>query len=119
MLSNKSIRQLVSDLLERVKTDMPEMGDFKTIYVELKPTAPDRAFSCFMLRVDPLPAGMQDSDSERCLSAVAYHPSLPYQSRRTLQYATKQAIIDILADDSIVQQIQILIPKLVDDLRGL
>ena len=119
MLSNESIRQLVSDLLERMKTDMPETGDFQTIYVELEPTAPDRAFSCFMLRVDPLPAGMQDSDSERCLSAVAYHPSLPYQSKRTLQYATKQTILELLAGDTIVPQIQNLIPKLEDDLRGL
>ena len=119
MLLQEIIQQLVFDLRERVSTEVPERGDFHVIYVEHELTAPDRTLSYFMLRVDPMPAGMQHDDVTRCLTAVGYHPSLPYQSKRTVQYGTKQEIIDLLEDENTVLQIQNLIPKLEDDLRGL
>ena len=106
----KWIRDMVSELWEKVEWDVPEEGDFKMVYVKIK--NPDRSMSVtdWMLRIDQPPEGVEGRERIRCVTLVGYKLPSPYICEKLIEAGTKREILDYLDGEKVIKRILELIP---------
>ncbi len=90
----EKIEKTVKNLLARAEREVPEYGDFKSVYEEFPNTDKSIKATDFMLKINkPITKG---SEKMRNLVAVAYDIPHPYKTEQTLVHGTKQEILKAL-----------------------
>ncbi len=110
----EKIQKTVKNLLARAEREVPEYGDFKSVYEEFPNTDKSITATDFMLKINkPLTKG---SEKMRNLIAVAYDIPHPYKTEQTLTHGTKQEILDALRSNDLPKKLEKIYKELAEHL---
>lgn len=108
------IQKMVKDLYARAEREVPEYGDFRSVYEEFPNTDKTVKATDFMLKINkPLTKG---SEKMRNLVAVAYDIPHPYKTEQTLTHGTKQEILDALRSNDLPKKLEKIYKELAEHL---
>ena len=118
---NVQMRQLVAvaiaRLREKVPTQVPDEGNFKTVYEEFE--NPDTTINLTHLKLKVTPVKVKGCEQVRYLELAAYNFPNPYMAERVIKCGSKQEILDVLYSDELLSDILRRIPKLEEDLEDI
>lgn len=110
------VYELVSNLIPKVESMVPEVGDFKAVYTECKVSDRNLCLTDILLKVEPLPELLHCTDNLRYLKIVGYKLPVPIKCSQILCKGTKEEISHILRSESLIPRIETLIQRLNDNL---
>ena len=112
------IRQMIAAMRRRVQEEVPDEGDFDTIF-EMIENTDDFLYGItdIDLSVKSIPKHLEDSDTMRMLLVGVYNGS-PYMCDNCLAYGDKQKILATLDDPTLPQNILSRLPKMASDLNA-
>lgn len=100
----EKIEKTVKNLLARAEREVPEYGDFKSVYEQFPNTDKSIPATHFMLKINkPVIKG---SEKMRSLVAVAYDIPHPYKTERTIAYGTKKEVLDALKSENLTNDLK-------------
>ena len=110
----EKIQKMVKNLLARAEREVPEYGDFKSVYEEFPNTDKSITATDFMLKINkPLTKG---SEKMRNLVAVAYDMPHPYKTEQTIVHGTKKEVLDALKSEDLPSKLEKIYKELADHL---
>lgn len=110
----EKIQKMVKNLLARAEREVPEYGDFKSVYEEFPNTDKSITATDFMLKINkPLTKG---SEKMRNLVAVAYDIPHPYKTEQTIVHGTKKEVLDALKSEDLPSKLEKIYKELADHL---
>ena len=117
-INESLIRQMIAAMRRRVQEEVPDEGDFDTIF-EMIENTDDFLYGItdIDLSVKSIPKHLEDSDSMRMLLVGVYNGS-PYMCDNCLAYGDKQKILATLDDPTLPQNILSRLPKMASDLNA-
>lgn len=110
------IYELVSNLIPKVESMVPETSDFKAVYTEYKVNDRTLCLTDILLKVEPLPEYLHNADNQRYLTIVGYKLPAPIKCSQILCKGTKEEILHILRSESLIPRIEAIIQRLNDNL---
>lgn len=111
------IHELVSILISKVESMVPEDGDFKAVYAECKVDGRNLCLTDILLKVEPLPEHLHSTPNKRYLTIVGYKLPTPIKCSQILYKGTKEEILQILRSESLISRIETIIQRLNDNLN--
>ena len=117
-INESLIRQMIATMRRRVQEEVPDEGDFDTIF-EMIENTDDFLYGItdIDLSVKSIPKHLEDSDTMRMLLVGVYNGS-PYMCDNCLAYGDKQKILATLDDPTLPQNILSRLPKMASDLNA-
>lgn len=106
------ISSLISELIPKVKEQVPESGLFKDVYADFENTDKELCLTHVMLKVEAVPKCIENYINRRYLTCVGYKLPAPYKCSMIIKAGTKAEIIDYLNDPSLITKIYDVIPQL-------
>lgn len=111
-----NIYELCSNLIPKVESMVPEVGDFKIVYTECKVSDRNLCLTDILLKVEPLPKHLHSADNQRYFTIVGYKLPVPIKCSHILCRGTKEEILHLLKSESLISRIETLIQRLNDNL---
>lgn len=111
------IKTLVNELIKRAAKEVPDRGDFDTIEVLLPNTDKKLCVDTYGLEFMQPPIGVENRDTKRGLKIVGYKGEVGMEILRGV--GTKDVLIEMLYDESFIDDLVECAFKLNDRLRDL
>lgn len=100
------IKNMVENLLKRAEREVPDYGDFKTVFEEFKNPDKSLCVSDFLLKIVKPPKNIDGHEKLRNLELVAYKLPSPYMAEKILASGSKNEIIKQLNSTDIMNIIK-------------
>lgn len=110
------IHELVSILISKVESMIPEVGDFKAVYSECKVEDRNLCLTDILLKVEPLLEHLHSAPNKRYLTIVGYKLPTPIKCSQILYKGTKEEILHLLQSECLISRIETIIQRLNDNL---
>lgn len=99
--------KLISDLAKRVESpEVPEYGDFSSVYEKMKNTDETLSATDFILKVVQAPITVLQYQKKRNLEFVAYRLPFQYKSTRVIATGSKSDIIEVLKNPELAAELE-------------
>lgn len=116
MISTNDITALIDDLIPKVESCVPVIGEFKTVYSECKNNNRKLCLTDIMLMVEPVPKHIANSENQRYLTCVGYKLPAPIKSSCIIFKGSKEKILGLLHEKSLEGRLRRVIMGLSDNL---
>lgn len=113
------IRETLMKFYQRVHDEIPDTGDFEAVKEFFDISAEGRVKMKGFMKVYQPPKGVDGREWMRALDIVAYKEGSQYVCSKMLKCGSKQEIIDLLKDESMITTVLRTIPELIDGLSDI
>ena len=113
----EKVQKMVDDLSARAEREVPEYGDFKTVYEVIKNDSPNSRVLGYALKIRK--PNLQNSEKLRGLEAVVYDSYSDYQSERVIAKGSKEDILKALKDEELAKKLTKAFDELSDNLNDI
>ena len=113
----EKVQKMVDDLSARAEREVPEYGDFKTVYEVIKDDSPNSRVLGYALKIRK--PNLQNSEKLRGLEAVVYDSYSDYQSERVIAKGSKEDILKTLKDEDLAKKLTKAFDELSDNLNDI
>lgn len=116
MISANDITALINELIPKVESCVPAIGEFKVVYSKCKNNNRKLCLTDIMLKVEPVSKHIANSENQRYLTCVGYKLPAPIKSSCIIFKGGKEEIIGLLHEKSLEERLQTIIMGLSDNL---
>lgn len=100
----EKVQNLVNRLLERAEREVPEYGDFRTVFETLKSENKNMRATDYALKI--CKPNLKNAEKLRGLEAVAYDAKSGYKSEVVLAQGSKADILNSLRQQDLPKQLE-------------
>ena len=116
----EQIKVIIENILKRAEREVPEYGEFKSVYEEFKNTDNKlRNVTEFKLRITKPPKNIEGNETMRYLELAAYNSPSPYVAERVICAGSKDEILKELKNPDLYEKIKEKCIKLSDDMSSI
>ena len=99
------MKQAVAELLRRMETEVPEVGDFEMVRVELENPDPTLVVEKFMLELIEPPVGYKGREERRGFRLAARKRASEAEVEIQLASGSKNEVMEKLASEEMLQKL--------------